>query len=134
VSGVAGSARNRHPIQGSLITLEPESAVDYALPATHRAFFYVLDGSVTIGSSRVAEGQVAWSDPVKSGSSTLRIASTSRNALARVLTYSGAPLREPVVMGGPFVMNSRAQIEAAYRDFHSGRFGQVPKQARLKRS
>ena len=53
---------------------------------------------------------------------------------ARVLAYSGAPLREPVVMGGPFVMNSRAEIERAYQDFHAGRFGPVPRQARLKRS
>ena len=37
-------------------------------------------------------------------------------------------------MGGPFVMNSRAEIERAYQDFHSGRFGQVPRQARLKRT
>jgi redox-sensitive bicupin YhaK (pirin superfamily) len=94
----------------------------------------VLDGSLTIGGRAVREGQVAWSDPAGGGSSSLRVESTTRDALARVLFYSGQPLREPVAMGGPFVMNSRAEIEAAYRDYHAGKFGQVPKQARLKRA
>jgi redox-sensitive bicupin YhaK (pirin superfamily) len=50
------------------------------------------------------------------------------------MVYSGQPIREPVVMGGPFVMNSKAEIDKAYNDFHAGRFGQVPRRARLKRT
>ena len=49
-----------------------------------------------------------------------------------VMTYSGEPIRQPVAMGGPFVMNSRAEIERAFRDFHSGKFGDIPRQARLQ--
>lgn len=134
VGELTGSASNVHPIQGALISLEPGADLDYAVPATHRAFFYVLDGRVTVAGRGVDEGQVAWSDPVRGGDSSVRIASTATEAVSRVLTYSGQPLREPVVLGGPFVMNSRAEIEAAYRDFHSGKFGQVPKAARLKRT
>lgn len=132
VAGVAGPAVNQHLIQGSIITLEPGQVTDYALPAAHRAFLYILEGVATIGGRRVGEGQVAWSDPVRGASSSLRVGSASRDATTRVLAYSGQPLREPVAMGGPFVMNSKAEIEAAYRDFHAGRFGQVPRQARLK--
>ena len=100
----------------------------------HRAFLYVLEGEVVIGKRRVREGQIAWSDPVAGGASTLRISAPDGEQPARILSYSGTPLREPVVMGGPFVMNSRAEIERAYQDFHAGRFGQVPRQARLKRA
>lgn len=134
VAGTEGPARNQHPIQGAVLTIEPGSVLDYAIPAPHRAFLYVLEGEVTIGGRRVRDGQVAWSDPAGTGASSLRIVATGREKPARVLAYSGTPLREPVVMGGPFVMNSRAEIERAYQDYHAGRFGQVPRQARLKRT
>ena len=134
VAGVTGPASNQHPIQGALLTLDPGASLDYGIPAAHRAFLYVLEGDVLIGKRRVREGQVAWSDPVAGGTSSLRVSAADGDRQARVLAYSGAPLREPVVMGGPFVMNSRAEIERAYQDFHAGRFGQVPRQARLKRT
>ncbi len=133
IASTTGSAANQHPIQGGFVVLEPGGSIDYALPASHRAFFYVVEGSCSIGGRRVGEGQIAWSDPTR-GSSTLALTSTERDSATRVMTYSGQPLREPVVMGGPFVMNSRAEIEAAYQDFHAGRFGVVPRQGRLRRA
>ena len=134
VGGVSGPASNQHPIQGAILTVEPAASLDYAIPAAHRAFLYVLEGDAMVGKRRVREGQIAWSDPVAGGASTLRISAAGHDAAVRVLAYSGKPLREPVVMGGPFVMNSRSEIERAYADFHAGRFGQVPRQARLKRT
>ena len=41
----------------------------------------------------------------------------------RVLLFAGRPLREPVVAGGPFVMNSEQQIRQAYADYQAGKFG-----------
>ncbi|HEY6612473.1 MAG TPA: pirin-like C-terminal cupin domain-containing protein, partial [Pseudomonas sp.] len=41
---------------------------------------------------------------------------------ARVLLIAGRPLHEPIVQHGPFVMNTREQIEQALADFRSGRF------------
>jgi redox-sensitive bicupin YhaK (pirin superfamily) len=45
---------------------------------------------------------------------------------ARFLVLSGAPIEEPVVGYGPFVMNSEAEIRRAISDFNSGRFGRLP--------
>jgi redox-sensitive bicupin YhaK (pirin superfamily) len=50
---------------------------------------------------------------------------------ARVLLASGAPLGEPVVARGPFVMNTEAQIIEAFADFRRGRFGPMPRLARV---
>jgi redox-sensitive bicupin YhaK (pirin superfamily) len=37
----------------------------------------------------------------------------------------GAPLDEPIVGHGPFVMNNEAQIRQALLDYRSGRFGRL---------
>jgi redox-sensitive bicupin YhaK (pirin superfamily) len=42
---------------------------------------------------------------------------------ALLLVLSGAPIHEPIVGYGPFVMNSEREIHQAYEDFRSGRFG-----------
>ena len=39
---------------------------------------------------------------------------------ARLILLAGRPLREPVVQYGPFVMNTREEIEQAIRDYQSG--------------
>jgi hypothetical protein len=41
---------------------------------------------------------------------------------SRLILVAGAPLREPIAQHGPFVMNSREQIEQAVEDYHAGRF------------
>jgi quercetin 2,3-dioxygenase len=102
------------------------------LPAHDRAFFTVLSGIVTIAGRTVHAGQTAWSDPVAAaGSSTIAVHSDDRDTPSVVLAFSGKPIRQPVAMGGPFVMNSDAEIRQAFRDFHAGKFGAIPRQARL---
>ncbi len=45
------------------------------------------------------------------------------------LLLSGQPIAEPIVGYGPFVMNSRAEIETAMSDFRTGKFGTMPSAA-----
>jgi redox-sensitive bicupin YhaK (pirin superfamily) len=40
---------------------------------------------------------------------------------AQLLIIGGAPLNEPIVRYGPFVMNTRQQIVDAITDFQAGR-------------
>jgi quercetin 2,3-dioxygenase len=44
------------------------------------------------------------------------------SAAQRFLLLAAKPLREPVVQHGPFVMNTREEIEQALTDYRSGRF------------
>ena len=46
-----------------------------------------------------------------------------------VLLLGGRPIKEPVVQYGPFVMNTKAEVMAAFEDFRSGRLGRVPADA-----
>lgn len=128
------SGRSSAGVSGALLTLEPGTALDHPLPATHRAFGYVLSGRALISGQKVVAGQVAWSDPAgpPGAASVLPVrAAPDQDEVTTIMLYSGPPIGEPVVLGGPFVMNTRAEIAAAFADFHRGAFGPVPRMLRL---
>jgi redox-sensitive bicupin YhaK (pirin superfamily) len=130
--GVFGPAVNEWPISGAIITLEPGRRLDHVLPSRDRAFYYVLQGQVTVAGRTVTEGQTAWSDPVAAADvSSITLETGDGDAPSLVMTYSGPPIREPVAFGGPFVMNTQAEVRQAYADLHAGKFGDVPRLARL---
>lgn len=88
------------------------------LPPSHNAFVYVYAGEVTIGGRTVGEQRLAvlGNDPVADGVALSTVSG------ARVLVLAGRPLGEPIAQWGPFVMNSRGEVEQAIDDFRNGRF------------
>lgn len=133
VGGLTGPALTHWPISGSVITMEPGRSLAHVLPGQDRAFFTVLSGAVTIAGRTVSAGQTAWSDPLPDADlSAIDLRTRDGDTPSVVLTFSGLPIRQPVAFGGPMVMNTRAEIEQAFRDFHTGKFGAIPRQARLQ--
>ena len=45
---------------------------------------------------------------------------------ATVFVMNGQPIDEPIVGYGPFVMNTRQQIQQAIADTNAGRLGKIP--------
>lgn len=133
VDQATGPALNNWPVTGTLITFEPHRSFEHLLPGRDRAFVYVLTGAVTVAGRLVRAGQVAWSDPVPGATvSTIALATGGAEQASVVMVYSGPPIGQPVAMGGPFVMNTKTEITQAFHDLHTGKFGDVPRQARLK--
>ena len=104
------------------IVLPAGTSIDVPLPPAHNAFVYVhggaavsvgMDPSTTVASERMA---VLANDPDAHG---VRLQAA---AGARVLLVAGAPLREPIVQHGPFVMNTVPEIHRALADFQQGTF------------
>jgi redox-sensitive bicupin YhaK (pirin superfamily) len=42
-----------------------------------------------------------------------------------IIVFGGEKYEEPIVAGGPFVMNTQTEIAGAYRDFHAGKYGDI---------
>jgi quercetin 2,3-dioxygenase len=101
------------------LAFDPDSKVEMTLPSEHNSFVYVYEGSLQIGEAAaqtVAKGAIA----VLSTGEFLDL--KAGPAGARALVIAGRPLREPVAKYGPFVMNTRAELEQAFEDFQAGRF------------
>lgn len=92
-----------------------------AIPEGHNAFLYCYDGGVTVGrrGQALAQQTMGILDNAP-GAAGVRIAAAGS---ARVLLIAGRPLNEPIAQWGPFVMNTRAEIERAVEDYRSGSFG-----------
>ena len=88
----------------------------------------MFKGAARIGSERreVREGQAAL---LESGDSVEIAVDADVSGAAELLLLSGKPLNEPVARYGPFVMNTPEQIEQAFRDYQSGRFGEIPQRS-----
>jgi len=103
------------------VTLQPKVEFEETVKIDHNAFIYVIDGSITVdtkdGSSQAIEvDQLAVLDKGD------RVALSSEDKVARFLLISGKPLNEPVVRGGPFVMNTHSELKQAFHDYQSGNF------------
>ena len=129
---VRGPAVNQWPVLGVVITFDPKAEYRQVLDGGDRAFAYVIAGGLTIGGRPVRAGQIAWTDPVsgQGDPTTLSLVAADVDEQAKVLLFAGRPIGESVVAHGPFVMNTPAEIVEAYRDFHSGGFGGVPRHTR----
>jgi quercetin 2,3-dioxygenase len=92
----------------------PGASVDVPVPADRR-LRYVFEGAARVGGREVKEGQHV----ILGDGNSVHFKASER---AQALLLTGAPLREPVVEYGPFVMTSEREVTEDYR---AGRFGQI---------
>jgi len=119
VGGRAGPAKTWSPIQMWDVHVEPRRTARLKLPDGHTALLLVRRGPIVVGDAvRVdAEHLVRLS---RTGGG-FRVGAA--DAAVDVLVLAGAPIDEPVVGHGPFVMNTWEEITRAIHDVQAGRMG-----------
>lgn len=118
LSGRRGPARTFTPILLADLQLRAEKPVRIPVPADFTTALLVRNGEVQVGKGEQAstgalvvyERAGEWIE-VQAGTD------------AGLLLLAGEPINEPIVGHGPFVMNSRIEIQQAFEDYQLGRMG-----------
>jgi len=99
------------------LSLAPQASAQLSLSQYQQVLVYVHSGQFT--SPLLKAGQMAIVD----ANTALSIVVGNQGAGALILT--GNKINEKVVHHGPFVMNTKQQIDDAINDYHNGKFGVI---------
>src|SRR5215813_2397450 len=125
IAGAASDGRLVGPVEGLAVAptfvdvvLAPGTSFREAVPQGHTAFAYVDEGEVRFGAESRSVHAPAL---VVFGDGDL-VEASAGDAGGRFLLAAAKPLHEPIARYGPFVMNTRAEIEQTLADLRAGRF------------
>ena len=88
------------------------------VPEGLHSFIYLLKGELKIGEQEHS----------KTGNSNLILLEGGNKLIVKTnkktefLFIAGKPINEPIARGGPFVMNTKAEILEAIQDYNNGTF------------
>jgi len=117
-AGITGPAHTPAQIAYAHVELEAGARFEQVLPGNWTTAVVPLHGSVTIEGTSVPADTVAL---LGEGDA---LALTASEATSLML-LAGVPLNEPIAHYGPFVMNTRAELEQAFQDYQQGRMGHL---------
>ena len=93
--------------------MQAESNVSHAVASDLNVMVYMFGGSAKINGKPVDDGQLA----LLSQGSEIELVSEQG---AEFLVLAGPEINEPIARYGPFVMNTRQEINQAIMDFQNG--------------
>jgi quercetin 2,3-dioxygenase len=105
------------------ISLAPNTEFHQLVPAGHTLRLYVFEGSGTFGVDESGSGsQVSAVNLLIFGDGDEVRVKTGAEENVRFMLMAGAPFKEPIVPYGPFVMNTKEEIQQALLDLRNGTF------------
>jgi redox-sensitive bicupin YhaK (pirin superfamily) len=118
--GTRGPARTFTPINVWDVRLDAKKRATFTVPAGRTTALFVLRGRIRLPDGEsVADAELA---VLERAGETFAVEAMENTTL---LVLNGQPLDEPVVGHGPFVMNTRAEIQQAIIDYQNGKMGHV---------
>jgi len=128
LAGHIGPGSTYTPMAMLHATISPGATLRLPWRTDFNALVYVLSGSGTVGAEGrpISTGQLAVYGPGEAITIAGAVHQESRHPSLDVIVLGGAPIREPIAWGGPFVMNTREEVLQAFQDYQSGRLGTIP--------
>ncbi len=104
------------------VLLQADQIFEQAVPIGDNSFIYIIEGKLEIGHNEgtgLKQHQLGLLEP-NPEADRIHVRATSKPA--RFILVSAQPLNEPIARGGPFVMNTEAEVRQAFDDFRHNRF------------
>ncbi|MCK0159615.1 pirin family protein [Allomuricauda sp. F6463D] len=113
-----GVASTFTPIHMLNAKLNKGGKAEFEYPAHYNTLLLVLEGNIVVnGTEEAPTDHLAL---MANDGEKFEIEATED---AVVLVLSGEPINEPIAAHGPFVMNTREELQEAFNDFNKGKFG-----------
>lgn len=117
--GVKGAADTLMPVRLLDVKVDANAAFEIDVPDEHACFIYVYEGDVRVTDRSgnpvdVVSGTLA----LLVGNDGVRLEVGESGA--KLLFADGKPIREPIARYGPFVMNTREEVQKAFEDYSRG--------------
>jgi len=127
VAGHRGPGDTHTPIAFVHTTVAPGAQLSLPWRPDFNALVYVLSGRGSVGAEArpIEGGQLA----VFGEGDRLTLRAGDGQEPLEAIVLGGRPIREPVAHYGPFVMNTRAELQQAMDDYRAGKLGVIPPNA-----
>jgi redox-sensitive bicupin YhaK (pirin superfamily) len=128
LAGHRGPGATHTPMTMLHATVAPGAQLRLPWRRDFNALVYVLSGDGTVGTRGrpLHAGQAALFGPGDVLTVAADAAQESRLSGMDVVVLGGQPIGEPVAWAGPFVMNTREEVLAAFDDYQHGKLGVIP--------
>lgn len=118
-NGAKGPVESMTGLFMSSLAIDADASFETAIPADRTLMLYVVRGAVRVNGEDLRKHDL----PHFAANGEGLAITASADSL--VLLCHGAPIDEPVVAHGPFVMNSAAEIQEAIEEYQAGKFGVI---------
>jgi redox-sensitive bicupin YhaK (pirin superfamily) len=108
------------------VTIPAGVSLTHPVENGHATFTYIFNGTLKVRAAITDAEMVVESPKLLVWGDGDAIEVTATDSPARLLLVSGAPLNEPIARYGPFVMNTRAEIEQTLLELRQGTFPPSP--------